>query len=636
VSNSITLGVVGHVDHGKTALVRALTGIETDRLLEERERGLSIVLGFAYLEDDRGVVDLIDVPGHEDFIRAMISGATSLDGIVLCVAANESVMPQTVEHFNIARLLGVERGFIVITKCDLVDDEMLMLVRDEIEEFVQGTFLDGAPVLDASATTGEGIDAVRDQMLELAEVPVEREHGEKFFLPLDRVFTMRGFGLVGTGTLRGGELGVGEEVEIQPSGQKATVRALQNHNQAVECAGPGQRVAVNLRHVSREDVRRGDVLATPGTVAPTRRVDVQLSLLEDTQGPIANGAVLRFLTGTIEAIAKLRLLDRRVVEAGESVMAQLDLDRDIATRASEHFLVRTYSPMLTLGGGRVIDANAQRHRRFDQAVTERLAAVATGDPELVLAQRLEEAGPRGVNLAELAGELGAQVERLANAAASADVIEIGDDIVVGKGAYEATRTGICSMMERFHAANPFSSGIDAGSLAKDMDPQPGAEVLRHALRELVAQKQVRATQEVYSLASYDPFAQLSDRERRLVRDIEATFLSSGIEPPSPKTVVGADKVGQGVYRLLLESGRLVRLKTYDRKSELVLHASALENVKQAIAREFPYPAAFALKDIRDLLGSTRKYIVPLMEHLDASGATVRRGDLRRLREQQEA
>lgn len=636
MSNTVTLGVVGHVDHGKTALVRALTGIETDRLREERERGLSIVLGFAYLENDRGIVDLIDVPGHEDFIRAMISGATSLDGIVLCVAANESVMPQTVEHFNIARLLGVERGIVVITKTDLVDDEMLTLVRAELEEFVQGTFLEGAPVLEASARTGEGVDAVRDRLLGLAEAPIEREPGDKFFLPLDRVFTMRGFGLVGTGTLRGAELSVGEDVEILPAGQKATVRALQNHNQSVERIGPGQRVAVNLRHVSRADVRRGDVLATPGTLAPTRRVDVHLSLLDDAPNPIKNGAIVRFLTGTIEAIAKLRLLDRRVLEPGDSVMAQLDLDRDIATRASEHFLVRTYSPMHTIGGGRVLDANAQRHRRFDQAVTERLATVATGDADLVLAQRLEEAGVRGVNLADLAAELGAETEALSGAAAHAHALKIDDEFVVDRGAYEAALSSIVAAIERFHDSHPFISGIDAGSLANDLDPQPGREVLRHALRDLVEHGKVSAAQEVYSLSSYDPFARLSDRERRLVRQIEETFLSSGIEPPSPNAVVGADRVGQGVYRLLLESGRLVRLKTYDRKSELVLHASVLEHAKQAIAREFPYPAAFALKDIRDLLGSTRKYVVPLMEHLDASGATVRSGDLRRLREQQEA
>ncbi len=632
MSNTVTLGVVGHVDHGKTALVRALTGIETDRLREERERGLSIVLGFAYLESESGVVDLIDVPGHEDFIRAMISGATSLDGIVLCVAANESVMPQTVEHFNIARLLDVQQGFVVITKTDLADDEMLMLVRGEIEEFVHGTFLEGAPVLEASATTGEGVDAVRERLLQSAEAPIHREQGDRFFLPLDRVFTMRGFGLVGTGTLRGAELCVGAEVEILPSGEKATVRALQNHNRSVERVGPGQRVAVNLRHVGRDDVRRGDVLATPGTLAPTQRVDVQLALLEDVPGPVKNGAIVRFLTGTIEAIAKLRLLDRRVLGPGESVMAQLDLDREIATRPSEHFLVRTYSPMHTIGGGRVLDANAQRHRRFDQAITERLATVATGDAGLVLAQRLEEAGARGVNLARLAAELDIDAKTLAVAAVRAGVLDIGDDVVVDESAYEGVRTGIVAVLERFHDSDQFSSGIDAGSLAKDLDPRPGPEVLRHALRELVSQGTVIGAHDVYRLATYDPFARLNDRERRLLREIEDSFLSSGIEPPSPQAVVGGDKVGQGVYRLLLESGRLVRLKTYDRKSELVLHARALEQAKQAIAREFPYPQAFALKDIRDLLGSTRKYVVPLMEHLDASGATVRSGDLRRLRE----
>jgi selenocysteine-specific elongation factor len=632
VSNTVTLGVIGHVDHGKTALVRALTGTETDRLTEERERGLSIVLGFAYLESDRGVVDLVDVPGHEDFIRAMISGATALDGVMLCVAANESVMPQTVEHFNIARLLGVERGFVVVTKTDLVDDEMLALVRAELEDLVRDTFLEGAPVIEASATNGAGIDAVRGQLFELLEAPVERERNGTFFLPLDRVFTMRGFGLVATGTLRGGQIAVGDEVEILPSRHKATVRALQNHNHAVERVTPGQRVAVNLRHVSRDEVRRGDVLATPASIAPSVRLDVQLSLLEDAASPVKNGSVVRFLTGTKEAIAKLRLLDRRVLEPGETVIAQLDLDREVATRAAEHFLLRTYSPMHTIGGGRILDANAERHRRFDKTVTERLETFATGDHELVLAQRLDECGALGVDLTVLAADLGTEVDALASTSLSSAAVRVGKAVVVERSAYEALQDQVVAVIEMFHREHPFSNGVDAGSIANALDAKPSQDVLRYAINQLVGQGRIAAVKDVFSLPGYDPFARLTERERALLERIEGAFLASGIEPPSPRTVVGSDKTGQGVYRLLLESGRLVRLKTYDRKSEMVLHANVLEKAKQAIEREFPYPAPFALKDVRDVLGSTRKYIVPLMEHFDASGATVRSGDLRRLRD----
>ena len=633
MNDALTLGVVGHVDHGKTALVRALTGIETDRHKEERERGLSIVLGFAFIGTDSGVVDLIDVPGHEDFIRAMISGATALDGIVLCVAANEGVMPQTVEHFNIARLLGIEKGFAVITKTDLVDVEELALAREDLDTFLRDTFLEGAPVVEVSALSGAGMDDIRGALADIAAKPVERDDRGRFFLPLDRVFTMKGFGLVVTGTLRGGELSVGDTVEIVPSGRSATVRALQNHNQAVERAGPGQRVAVNLRHVDRDEVKRGDVLASPDFLVPTSRIDVELHLLDDAVSAVKNDTVVRFLTGTKEAIAKLRLLDRRELAPGETSMVQLNLDREIATQPSEHYLVRSYSPMHTIGGGRILEVNTKRHRRFDVAITERLETVASGDLELVVNQRLQESGAQGVDLASLADELGVGHEELEEAVGQVDAVGLGKDLVVASGAYATVLTEIVTAIESFHEKHPFKNGLDTGSLTNELGSQPSPEVVRRALKELIDEKKIQSTHDVLSIAGYDPFAGLGESDRRLVSKIEQTFLDYGLEPPSPKAIVQGDKASQAVYRLLLEAGRLVRLKTYKSSSDLVLHASVLEDAKRAIERKFPYPAAFALREIRDLLGSTRKYIVPLMEHLDATGTTARKGDLRRLREQ---
>ena len=332
MTRSLTLGVVGHVDHGKTALVRALTGIATDRLKEERERGLSIVLGFAFLDTPHGVVDLIDVPGHEDFIRAMIAGATALDGIVLCVAANEGVMPQTVEHLNIARLLGVTRGFSVLTKSDLVTADELALAREDVAGLVHETFLEHAPIFEVSTALGVGLTGVREAIGAIAALPFERPPHDRFFLPLDRAFTLHGFGLVVTGTLRDGPLRVGDEVELMPARRRATVRALQNHGRAIEAAAPGQRVAVNLRQLHKQDVEHGAVLASPGTLTPTQRLDMELELLADAPRALKNGTVLRFLTGTTEANARLRLLDRRELAPGDTALAQLTLDREIARR----------------------------------------------------------------------------------------------------------------------------------------------------------------------------------------------------------------------------------------------------------------------------------------------------------------
>jgi selenocysteine-specific elongation factor len=634
VTHALTLGVVGHVDHGKSALVRALTGAETDRLQEERMRGLSIVLGFAFLETPFGVIDLIDVPGHEDFVRAMIAGATALDGIVLCVAANEGVMPQTVEHLNIARLLGVTRGFSVLTKTDLVTEDELALAREDLADLVRETFLEHAAVLEVSTASGVGISSVRDAIGALAAPPVERRPRECFFLPLDRAFTLRGFGLVVTGTLRDGALKVGDEVELMPARRRTTVRALQNHGRQIDTATPGQRVAVNLRQLGKDDVEHGAVLASPGTLTPTQRLDVELELLREAPRAARNGAVLRFLTGTTEANARLRLLDRRELAPGETALAQLTLDREIATPPNERFLVRRPSPARTIGGGRILDVNPPRHRRFDARVTARLATSASGDVEKILAQRLEQAGPTGVGLAALAAELGVDRTAFAGPLAQLSTTAITPDIVAAADAYDALLAEILAALERFHREQPLKQGLDATKLAQAMSSSPSPEVLHHAVRRLAEQKKIRSTYEVLSLAGHDPFATLSARERKTATEIEQAFRAAGLDPPAPAAVVGADRTRQNVYRLLLDAGRLVRLRTLDRSAQLVMHGDVVDAAHATIARQFPQHKAFLVKDVRDLLHATRKTIVPLLEHFDAIGATVRSGDQRRLRERQ--
>ena len=511
MTHALTLGVVGHVDHGKTALVRALTDAETDRLKEERERGLSIVLGFAFLETLHGVVDLIDVPGHEDFIRAMIAGATALDGIVLCVAANEGVMPQTVEHLNIARLLGVTRGFCVLTKTDLVSADELALARADLAELVSGTFLANAPVIEASTMSGGGVDAVRESVAALAATPVAREPRTGFYLPLDRAFTLKGFGLVVTGTLRGAALRVGDDVELLPARRRATVRALQNHGRPVDVAEPGQRVAVNLRQMSKDDVEHGAVLASPDSLTPTQRIDVELQLLADAPRVLRNGAVLRFLTGTTEANARLRLLDRRELAPGDAAFAQLTLDREIATPPNERFLVRRPSPPRTVGGGRILDVNPPRHRRFDARVKAQLETTASGDLERILAQRLDQAGSGGVLLTTLAADLGVSRTALDATVARLPAIAITADLVVAANAYDALLAGLVTALEQFHREEPFKKGLDAAKLARELPSEPGVDVLQHAMRLLIAQKKLHTSHDVLSLAGHDPFATLGDR-----------------------------------------------------------------------------------------------------------------------------
>jgi len=630
MTSHLTLGVIGHVDHGKTALVRALTGIETDRLREEQERGLSIVLGFSYLESADGVIDLIDVPGHEDFIRTMISGATGIDGVLLIVAANEGVSPQTREHFDIAQLLGVGRGLIVLTKADLVTDEELALAEEDVCEFVAGSFLDGAPVLHTSALRSEGLEELRAALGRLRGREPSAEASSGFFLPIDRVFAMQGFGAVVTGTLRSGVLQTQETVEILPGGETATVRGLQNHNRAVEAAYPGQRVAVNLRNLKREKLGRGDVLASPGFLKVAQRIDVELELLGHLKDELKNGTAVRVLFGTTEIIAKVRLLDENALQPGATGLVQLRCQDNVATHRSERFIIRNMSPVFTLGGGRILDVDPPRHRRFDDSVANRLRSTADGDVPEMVRSSLAEAGMRGANREELRERLGISADDMEAAMAAADAVRVGEGRVVGQSSYVELMAGILSAIESSHKQK--KQGLAVASIPSQLRVDVDEEVLQQAVEELEARGELQNNGSVLSRAGFDPLGSLPETERRLATELEETFRAGGLTPPPLDTVLRGDNTKRDVYRLLSETGTLVRLRTYDRNSNFVLHRDVLSDIKQRLREQFPYPSDFAVSDVRDLLGATRKYVVPLMEHLDATGVTIRTGNIRRLRE----
>lgn len=633
MTRHLTLGVIGHVDHGKTALVRALTGIETDRLKEEQERGLSIVLGFSYLESPDGVLDLIDVPGHEDFIRTMISGATGIDGVLLIVAANEGVMPQTREHFDIAQLLGVDRGLVVLTKTDLVSGEEADLAEEEAREFVAGSFLDGAPVVRTSAARGEGFDELRAALGRLEARPsAPAAETAGFFLPIDRVFAMQGFGAVVTGTLRAGRLGTNETVEVLPGRETATVRGLQNHNQAVEVAYPGQRVAVNLRNLKREELGRGDVLATPGFLKVTRRIDVELEMLGHIKDELKNGTAVRVLFGTTEVAAKVRLLDRSALQPGTTGLVQLRCQRDVATHRSERFIVRNISPVFTLGGGRILDVDPPRHRRFDESVTSRLRSTAEGDAVEMVRSSLAEAGMRGAEREALRERLGISVEAMGEAMAEAGAVGVGGQWIVDRASYDRLKEGILAAVEHAHEKNPRKQGLPIGSVPGQLKADVHEAVLQQAVEELEAAGELRNDGTILSLTGFDPLGSLPEAERRLAAELEETFRSGGLTPPPLDTVLRGNSANRDVYRLLSDMGTLVRLRTYDRNTHFVLHRDVLGDVKERLRERFPYPNEFAVSEVRDLLDATRKYVVPLLEHLDATGVTIRTGNVRRLRD----
>jgi selenocysteine-specific elongation factor len=627
----LTLGVIGHVDHGKTALVRALTGVETDRLKEERERGLSIVLGFAHLELDDSVVDFIDVPGHEDFIRMMISGATGIDGVILVLAANESVMPQTREHFEIARLLGIERGVIVMTKTDLVSDEALAVAEQGARDLVAGSFLQDAALIYVSAVTGDGIDSLIAELPSLLGSKADDDVVDSCFLPIDRVFAMSGFGTVVTGTLRRGCLKEKQAVELLPGGRTATVRALQNHSEPVEIAYPGQRVAVNLRGVEREDVERGDVLASTGFLRPTRRLDVHIELLSAEGSELKNGQTIRLLVGTSAVIARVRLLGQNVLKAGETGYAQLRCQADVVTHRDERFILRSVSPAHTMGGGRILVVNAERHQRFDDAMLERLERTAATDSQAVFEARLADAGVAGLKNDAIQQELGLADDAFADAIDRAGAVRIDELHVVDKAIYSALLTDIVATLDGYHAAHPKQQGLAAAALSHELETSPESKILRHAVAELTESGELVMEGGVLHRPGFDPLGGLPAGERAMATKLEQRFLADGLNAPDVDAVKKSAPGLQQLFRLLLDTGTLVRLKTYDRKSGMVLHRKVLSAIEQQLEERFPHPQTFTVAEVRDLLNATRKSVVPLMEHLDSTGATVRDGNVRRLR-----
>ena len=623
------LGVIGHVDHGKTALVRALTGIETDRLAEEKARGLSIVLGFSWLRTEHGIADLIDAPGHEDFIRAMISGATGIDGVVLCIAANEGIKPQTIEHLNIAQLLAVSRGLVVLTKCDLISEPALADARAEVRDLVRGTALHDAPIAACSAQTGEGLDElltlIDGVVVSATPAPVHTQ----FFMPLDRVFTVQGFGVVVTGTLRWGPIRVGDRVTVSTSQAAATVRGLQIRGRAVELADAGQRVAVNLRGIDTQQLARGDVLASVDFVRPTRRVDAQLRLLP--QATLRNGAAVQLLTGTTAVTARARVLGAAAVEGGETAFVQWRLDRPIATHPSEAYVIRSLSPRATLGGGRFIDVHPDRHRRFDTTVHATLRKALAGNAEEIVEQALVSAGPAGVVLSSLSDRSGVGANVLQVALTNAGAVQIDEDHYASAAVVQDVRARLIRAIDAFHDSRPREIGAPIRFFRDALSPSVAEILVAHGLRALVESGELEQVQSSYRRHDFDPFAALNHQERGAVGQLEQAFLESGLVGLSLEKRVQGDLLRESMFRLLLASGRLVRLRTYDRATRVVLHRDVVAGATAAIQARYPYPEAFPVKDVRDLLASTRRYVVPLLEHLDAIGLTERSGDLRRIR-----
>ena len=622
-SNALLVGVIGHVDHGKTALVRALTGVETDRLKEERARGVSIVPGFALLTSERGEVDLVDLPGHERFVRAMVSGATGMRAVLLAVDANEGIKPQTIEHLEIARLIGVRRGVLALTKADLASPETVHARSAEIAAAAAG--IAAGPVIATSTLTGAGIPALSAALSALlAESGASPDDGFAY-LPVDRVFSRAGFGTVVTGTLRRGRLAVGDTLEIVPGGRSAVVRGLQIHGRAVESAEPGRRTAVVLRGVGLDEIARGQALCLPGLLAPSRWLDVAITAAASADAALQDRTACRLLFGTSEVEARLRLLDRTALEPGASAQAQLHLAEPVAVPAREPFVLRLDSPAVTVAGGRILDPASRRRRRNDARVTTDLRAIAAGRPAEALAVRLAQAGAAGTALPELARLAGAAPERVRRLLTASGAREV-DERFVGAPAFAALRTGTLAALSQHHHDHPMEHGITIERIARSLAlPEPLAVAV---LRDLAGTRDAAQTGALWRRADFDPARNESETARRL----EQMFRRAGLNPPDESEAVGRDVRRREALTYLVGAGTVIRAVDRVQRRAVLFHKEALASARTRLSAAFPNASTpetgFLAREAGAALGISRKFSIPLLEHLDATGFTRRAGDRR--------
>jgi selenocysteine-specific elongation factor len=627
---SVIVGTAGHIDHGKSALVEALTGTHPDRLAEEKRRGITIDLGFAFLEENGVRFGLVDVPGHERFVSNMLAGAAGIDLVLLVIAADESIKPQTREHFDICRLLGVTRGVVALTKSDLVDAEMLGLVRLEVEEYLRGSFLERAPIVPVSAKTGAGLAELKKALHGVAAEIPGKDAARYFRLPIDRTFAMKGFGTVATGTLISGSVGAEDEVELFPGGQRLRVRGVQSGGKAIERAIAGQRTAVNLAGIDHSEVRRGMTLAARGRFRTTRRADARLTLLPSAR-KVKHRAKVHFHAGTSETIAELLFYGESALSPGERSFVHLRLQDEVLLLPGDRFIVRQFSPVITIGGGVILDPLTRRPTLRDAGRAAFLEVLESGKREEMLAAMAERALP-GLPFAELVartGWLDQEIRETAQRLVTASRIKIVSTeplMLLGRKAFDEVRRKIAERVERFHKENPLSPGIAREDLRASLGRRVREEAFRAALEELANEKKLEVQSELVKRAGSQ--ISLQPEEARAKEEIEKAFAEASLAVPSVKEVLAKLSVearrAEKLLQILLREKSLVRVSP-----ELVFHREALARLKEKLAE---YKKAkgerISVPAFKDLTGITRKYAIPLLEYLDRERVTRRAGDER--------
>ncbi|MDA8234036.1 MAG: selenocysteine-specific translation elongation factor [Clostridia bacterium] len=629
----VIIGTAGHVDHGKTRLVKALTGKDTDRLKEEKERGISIELGFApfVLPSGRRVA-IIDVPGHERFIKHMLAGVGGIDLVMLVIAADEGVMPQTREHLDIIQLLQIPRGIIVISKTDLVDSDWLQLVMEEVREQMTGTILADAPMVGVSAATGEGMPQLMALLEEAVEQVRERPATGRFRMPADRVFSITGFGTVVTGTLTSGRVKVGDTIEILPENLEARVRTLQVHGDKVEMAEAGQRVAVNLSGVEVQDLNRGSILAAPGTLRPSYRLDVLLHLLPGQDKNLVNRQRVRFHIGTSEVLGRITLLDRDELEPGKETFVQMVMEEPVVAAKGDRFVIRTYSPMHTIGGGEVIDPSPERHKRFIKEVMDSLATKQQGTVDELLLQGLINQQEKLLSLEEAVGQIGIEADEAREALsvlkdqALVHTIEAeGKTYVAASEVYDKWVATVVNSLQEFHRTYPLRFGLTKEELRSRFFKAFSNKLFNTLLQYWSQQGILDVDEQVLAVKGFQPKADA--QVEQLINKAMGLYREQPFQPPGWREVVEALKIPpqwqEEIVFYLVNKGDLVKIA-----DDMYFNRTALDEARGRLVAYLKEHKELQLGQARDILQSSRKYILPLLEYFDHQRLTRRVGDKR--------
>ena len=628
----IILGTAGHIDHGKTALIKGLTGTDTDRLKEEKLRGITIELGFASLTLPSGQsLGIIDVPGHERFVKNMVAGASTVDIVALVIAADEGVMPQTREHLEICQLLQVKMGLVVLTKIDMVDEEWLELVTEDVREFLEGTFLEDAPIVPVSSATGEGYDRLIEELDRLAAATEERTRVGVYRLPIDRVFTMKGFGTVVTGTSVSGAINLGDPITIYPEGVESKIRGLQVHSEEVEQASAGLRTAINLQGVEKEAIYRGDVLASANSLVLTKRLDAYLSLLKSMPRPLKNRTRVRFHTGTAEILAEVTLLDRDEARPGDTIFVQLHLEHPTTVLPRDRYVVRSYSPVHTIGGGEILAVSPPKHKRNRPDVLTRLEVFKQGTPAEFVSALIEQSGIKGLSRNDLArmtpftkNVLDTSLQQLQS---DREVLQFTKEppTFIHARIFNEMKGKIVEVLDQYHQRYPLRPGMNKQELCSQL-PYADVRLFNFVLTSLTKEDAVQGEQEEVHLSSHKVL--LKEDEQEFRKKLEDTYLKAGLTPPYFKDL--QDRIPPDVMKEVLSHllGEKVLIKV---KEGLYFHQQPLAELKDKLVEYLKTHGEVSTPEFKDMTGVSRKYTIPLFEYFDSQQVTMRVGEKRVLR-----